>query len=284
MSIHLRTRSYFIRTLIEDLFCWLDDKNFQTLGSLVKVDLKRLLMPEYKGEGTQKVVDFIISYPDFENFALLFREIFVQQSYKIELSSLRPRIVDVGSNIGLSVLFFKWMYPNAEITAFEPAPDSYDFLQKNIMVNGLENVFTHNYAVHDFDGVTAFYKSRNRLASVSNSLVDSGDTNTVKTEVECRRLSHFLDERVDLLKIDAEGAELNIWSELEKERKLNMISNAIIEYHHGIPGREDKFSQFLAILEREGFTYSIKTGFGKPGFAKPGGFQGIMIYASRGQT
>ena len=52
----------------------------------------------------------------------LFREIFVGGIYMFECNTDRPIIVDCGSDIGMSILFFKRLYPKARIIGFEPDP------------------------------------------------------------------------------------------------------------------------------------------------------------------
>jgi FkbM family methyltransferase len=43
-----------------------------------------------------------------------------------------PVIIDCGGNIGLSVLYFKYLFPNSVITVFEPSPPVFEILKENI--------------------------------------------------------------------------------------------------------------------------------------------------------
>ena len=59
-------------------------------------------------------------------------------------------IIDVGANIGFHANLFSKINPNAQIYAFEPAPLSYSYLQRNIALNGLgSKVYTFNYGLSD---------------------------------------------------------------------------------------------------------------------------------------
>jgi hypothetical protein len=75
--------------------------------------------------GTVNLMDYTISFCGRASFLYLFEEIFAKASYLFHSDTDRPLIFDCGSNIGMSVLFFKKLYPAARITAFEPDPRTY---------------------------------------------------------------------------------------------------------------------------------------------------------------
>lgn len=56
-----------------------------------------------------------VSFFNYKDFIGLFEEIFIGREYYFETKSAAPRIVDCGSNIGMSVIYFKWIYPEAEL-------------------------------------------------------------------------------------------------------------------------------------------------------------------------
>lgn len=56
------------------------------------------------------------------SFYYSYKEIFEQQIYRFLTSRSSPVIIDGGSNIGLSIIFLKQLYPNCKITAFEADP------------------------------------------------------------------------------------------------------------------------------------------------------------------
>ncbi|NJM78804.1 MAG: FkbM family methyltransferase [Flavobacterium sp.] len=56
-------------------------------------------------------------------------------------------MLDIGANIGLSILFFKELYPKAELIAFEADPKIFGYLENNVHGNGYEDVTLINKAV-----------------------------------------------------------------------------------------------------------------------------------------
>lgn len=213
-----------------------------------------------------------IHYDKFESFSLLTREIFVDLSYFCEIDNDSPVIFDIGSNIGISMLFFKKLYPDATVYCFEPDPDTFGILEKNVKGNNLKNVFIINAGVSNYTGRASFYVPS--WSSGSSSLflkkleIEKGfadrTISTEKTitekEVKVLRCSQFIEEKgishIDLLKIDAEGAEGKIISDIEPF--LNRIDSLIMEFHYSKNFTENRLSQIIATLEKADFIVSIK--------------------------
>jgi FkbM family methyltransferase len=147
---------------------------------------------------------------------------------------LRPKIIlDIGSNIGASIIYFHRQFPDANIFGFEPHPDTFRVLQKNVA--HLRGVTVFNY------GLGATYQ---RIA-VRADKVNFGAFNTrgsfrdrghpvAPVECEVRRLNDVLREigvaQVDLIKIDCEGAEADVFSTLPDEI-LNHCQWIVGEFH-----------------------------------------------------
>ena len=81
-----------------------------------------------------------------------------------------------------------------------------------------------------------------------------------------------------LLKMDVEGSEMEILTELNASGKLKLIREMCIEYHHHIDPESDRLSEFLALLEQNGFGYHLSASFRKKG-AQVKKFQNILIHA-----
>ena len=149
-------------------------------------------------------------------------------------SGLKPKIIiDIGSNIGASILYFQRQFPTANIFGFEPHPDTFRILQKNVA--HLPSVTIFNYGLG----------SAERRIAVRADAVNFGAFNTrgefkdrgfSAAEVECqiRRLDSVMNEigidRVDLIKIDCEGAEADIFSTLP-DTILNQCQWIVGEFH-----------------------------------------------------
>ena len=114
-----------------------------------------------------------------------------------------PVILDCGANIGYTALWYKRLYPAAQVVAFEPDPVFAPMLRRNLARNGAGDVTVVAAAAWTADGDAAWLTQ-----DVDGSrLADAGATGatTVATVDLARILRDFA--RIDLLKIDIEGAE-----------------------------------------------------------------------------
>ncbi len=86
----------------------------------------------------------------------LFREIFIERVYYFECEHDKPKIIDAGANIGLSVLYFKFLFPNSKIIAIEPDPIAFEYLEENIAQNKIQGVELIKACVSDQKGKEIF--------------------------------------------------------------------------------------------------------------------------------
>jgi FkbM family methyltransferase len=118
--------------------------------------------------------------------------------------------IDVGAHIGRYSFVLAKLFPNAKVIAIEPNPEAYQALIKGIKANGLRNVTALNIALSDFDGVAHLYIKRGTAIS---SLVE-GDNSFKIIDVPAKRLDTVMEElginKVDIIKIDVEGAEFHV--------------------------------------------------------------------------
>ena len=179
------------------------------------------------------LLGYKISFKGEANFRHLFNGIFVQAPYFFRASDDRPLIFDCGSNIGMSVLFFKKLYPNARIVAFEPDPFTFETLRRNVEQNRLSDVDLHQIALDDRVGEIEFFRDASpESSSLTMSALPQRHSGP-SVAVPARRLSDFISSEIDLIKIDVEGAEDavsdSIFQEPESCGKPNgSISNIII--------------------------------------------------------
>lgn len=189
-------------------------------------------------------------FSEAHRFSHLLMEIFIQETYR-EFDPSPVTIVDLGSNIGMSILFFKSLWPNSRILGVEASPEIFAYLEEN--VRGLPDVSVVNRAVSDHAGQITFYSTSDSLMGSTNPL-RGGGTGTV---VETMPMSGFIAGPVDLLKIDVEGSEMAAFAELEASNKLTLIERMLIEYHHHLPSENHSLAAFLERLERSGFRYEL---------------------------
>jgi len=225
-----------------------------------------------------EVAGFKVFYFDRATLRLLYREIFVRQNYRLKDVGPEPVILDCGANLGMATLFFKFVRPGCRIKCFEPDPKTFNLLQENILKNRLDQVEPFNVALWNENTTIDFFTDPEDPGSL---LMSTRPTRmrTPAIPVAARRLSEFVEGKVDFLKLDVEGAEQQVLEELAASRKIRLIKQMGIEYHRRIPGERSALSGFLKILEENGFEYQIvASGFPEPSALR---FQDIMIYAHR---
>ena len=204
-----------------------------------------------KGQGRSTSLGFRLDYWNQSHALFLLHEIFVNAEYGFQTSAPRPRIVDCGANIGTAVLFFKAVWPDAEVHAFEADPATFAQLVRTIELNGLRNVTPVNAVVGAVAGSATFYSSPADPGSLTGS-VDPSWGGATRQELPAIRLSQHLREPIDLLKLDVEGAEYDVVADLVESGAIRWVREAAIEYH-ALPGRPDALARMKAALEAAGF-------------------------------
>jgi FkbM family methyltransferase len=220
---------------------------------------------------------FQVEHFDRATARFLYREIFARQYYHFVASTTSPVILDCGANVGMASIYFKWLYPNSRIRAFEPDPTTFGLLQRNLNANRLD-VEAYNCALWDEYGELNFHVD----ASHPGSLLMSTDASRSKAEaikVPSRKLSDFIDGPVDFMKLDVEGAEHRVLNDLIQSGKLKQIRQIAIEYHHGIGGQKSCLAPFLQSLESAGFDYRIHAS--RFPVTSSSAFQDILISANQ---
>lgn len=139
-------------------------------------------------------------------------------------------IFDVGANVGEIVLYFNQKFTSSQILAFEPINESFKTLEKN--TEHLKNVNCFKYAL----GSTIEKKTISlNPNSQQNSLVEELQKDSFPTEViDIITLDNFCEqtqiEKIDLLKIDTEGFELEVLkgaTNLLENRKISFILSEV---------------------------------------------------------
>jgi FkbM family methyltransferase len=146
--------------------------------------------------------------------------------------------VDIGANIGIhTVHAARRVGQTGNVFAFEPRPQNFDLLQKSIHVNGLTNVCKcMNFAIAAAEGSATLHLSD---ICGHNSLFPLVDERTkTKAEVKTVPLDKVIpvDERFRVVKIDAEGAELEVLAGMEQTVKNCREIVLIVEF--GVPHLE----------------------------------------------
>lgn len=209
------------------------------------------LLPRYIN-GRTSILGNELTFVDSITFLEGLREIFEDTIYNFHSTNKYPYIIDCGSNIGMSIIYFKQKFPSAEIIGFEPDEKIFSILDNNIKNFGFGNVKLINKAVWKEEGSINFRIE----GGYSGRIALSEDTRTQK--VETIDLMPFLDRSVDFLKMDIEGAECEVL--LNIKEKLANVKKIFIEYHS--PKNEhQRLDEILSTIMHGGFRYYIKEAF-----------------------
>lgn len=191
---------------------------------------------------------------DIASFNLCNAELFQSEMYKFKASSSNPCIIDCGANLGMSVIYFKQLYPNATIIAFEADDYIFNFLEKNMESFGFINVELINKAVWNCDDTLSFI-----VEGGAGGRLEKETTIGKYKKVACTSLKKYLiGKKVDFLKIDIEGAEYEVIKDCEDE--IKNIDYLFIEYH-SMPLKEQNLHKILEIVQKAGFSYHIKEAY-----------------------
>lgn len=223
-----------------------------------------------------------IGYFDRATLSHLYREIFVRQYYYFEAATDSPRILDCGANLGMATMYFKWLYPNARIQAFEPDPTTFKLLERNINQNNLRDVTLHNCALWHEEGEIELFIDQSIAGSPLMSTRKSRFDGNAPIHVPSKCLSEYIEETIDFLKLDVEGAEHQVVCDLLASGKAKLVRQMVIEYHHLLGSEPCRLSTFLGQLEQAGFAYQIHASL-FPVTSK-GVFQDMLIGAYRETT
>jgi len=187
------------------------------------------------------------------------REILEREIYKFTAATERPRIIDCGANIGLSVIYFKRRYPGSRILAFEADPRIAGVLAHNLRVFGFNDVEVRPAAVWVDEGELEFCVE----GGLSGRLPKGDGDAAERTRVPACRLRDVLArEPVDLLKIDIEGAEMDVLRDCREFIRKDWISHLYVEYHSHV-AEPQSLHDLLALLAAGGYRYHILPAFSR---------------------
>ena len=204
--------------------------------------------------GSTRLLGEPVTYADGPAFLYSVREIFQDEVYKFEAKTAAPRIVDAGANIGLSVRYFKRLYPQATVVAYEPDTAVFQILKRNTA--DLDGVELRQAAAWIEDTELSFF-SDTRLAG-SLALDYWGDDKRITVKAE-RLRDELVKAPVDFLKIDIEGAENSVMFDIEDQ--LDRVDHLFFEYH-STAGETQRLGDLLNLVQRHGFRYTSRSAHG----------------------
>jgi FkbM family methyltransferase len=190
-------------------------------------------------------------------------------------------VLDIGANKGQSVSFFKKIYPNSKIIAFEPSEKTFNLLSGFIRDNLYRDVSIYQVGIGEINGELNFYESildetstfslpdeNSQYLKDKNRILFQKNENAFRTvTAKITTIDRFIEENqissVDILKIDVEGFELEV---------LNGARNALVKgeiriiqlERHSDDMRVDRYPLIHELLSINGYrqVQEIKHPFG----------------------
>lgn len=167
-------------------------------------------------------------------------------SFPIQKVGRINTIIDLGAHIGLATLYFASLFPDARILSVEPAPENFKLLKKNCETNKIDATLI-NKCINSDKGFKKFYLSS--VCSTWHSLLGVSAQQELQhsIEVEMITIDDLLEENrieeVDILKVDIEGAEGNLFSNCVSW--INKIRFIIMEIHSQFVNPEELIQKIV---------------------------------------
>ncbi|MCC5938230.1 MAG: FkbM family methyltransferase [Lunatimonas sp.] len=173
----------------------------------------------------------------------VYKEIFEEEAYKLPVKYPIQTVVDLGANIGLYTLFTKREHPEAQVICVEPDPANFELLRKN--TNPYNGIYLEQAGIWH-SAVTLELKNPHGypFTIYSEENLVSGNVQAVSMDWI---VTKYQLKRIDLLKVDIEGAERMLFSR-DYQNWLKRVKILQIELHdRRFPGCGQAF--FKAIVE-----------------------------------
>ena len=193
--------------------------------------------------------------------------------YNVIITEQKPIIFDIGSNMGNTIKLFKNKFPQSKIYGFEPIPECYEIIKKKYKEN--KNIEIYNLAVgekkeekifniYKRSGQSSFYKKIENTDWYFKSKKQKLKFPIQEREIKVNIISldDFVNEKkiekIDFLKIDTEGYELDVLIGLEN--KIEKVRFILFEHHyHDMIKKNYTFSDINYFLLKNNFTQIYKS-------------------------
>ena len=192
----------------------------------------------------------------------------VMGKYEPETTRLMDRVItqgmtvlDVGAHVGyFSLLAAKAVGPEGKVYSFEPEPENFRLLTENATLNGYRQIEAINRAISATEGEVPFFLTA--LDTGRHSLFQHGLPESTVVEVQTITLDRFLEDRgwppIGMLKIDVEGAELDVFRGMKQMLGRTLPSFMIVEYNPSLVKNAGSDPlEFLNLPASSGFQVEI---------------------------
>jgi FkbM family methyltransferase len=178
-------------------------------------------------------------------------------------------VADVGANQGLYTLWLARVAASGKVYAFEPDPDLFQCLENNVRTNHLQNVSTIQAAASNRSGTLAF--TTNGLNRGDNRVdakaFQGTDTKWVRAVILDEIISH---QRLDLLKVDVQGFEIEVLLGAQKTLQANPAVTIVFEFWpYGLRQAGHRPNELWDLLQEAGFSIAALAHDGRLSAAPP---------------
>ncbi|WP_020614757.1 FkbM family methyltransferase, partial [Sediminispirochaeta bajacaliforniensis] len=252
----VRKRSWIYEVFADNLF-WSGSQNITSFKVPSQESfIQQFGIDEKKERNIVNFLDMEVEITDTVSFVTVFKEIFLFEDYCINFTRSNPIILDCGAHLGFATLYFKKDYPESRIVCFEPDPNNYEVLERNIKKNNLKNVDIVKKAVGSKNDTVKFYRAIDM--SMGGSITDRLERKNLKVEhfdVQMVDIKEYLENKIDFLKLDIEGNEDDVI--IDCGSLLRNIQYLFIEFHTGEDLPISRLGKILSVLDNNGFNYII---------------------------
>lgn len=188
--------------------------------------------------------------PDSVSFYYAFKEIIENEIYRFPSDVENPLILDCGANCGISILYFKKLAPGSRIVGVEADPSVFRILKRNVKQFSLSGVTLHHRALSNRRDRVPFLVEGADAGRVISEADSSGEV----VYVDSLSLDALIgNESVDFLKMDIEGAEVDV---LLHCKSLRQVKRMFVEYH-SFRDAPQRLHELLSWIHDAGFRYYI---------------------------
>lgn len=186
----------------------------------------------------------VIDGPPDAHLDFLFREIWLNREYSPPGYEIAPGdvVIDVGANLGVFTAFAAKQATGVLVYAYEPSPIVFDYLRRNVEASRLTGITLVQAAVAGVSGPRLFVEGGNKMVGHLGDQSSQGQLVTCQTLEDVFKTNDLT--RCDLLKIDCEGAEYEIFETVRPET-LVRVKRIVGEYHTTDTGNIERLTGIL---------------------------------------
>jgi FkbM family methyltransferase len=202
-----------------------------------------------KNTSDLEVYNQIFSWQAYKSVVDLYNELFAEKE------NIQINILDAGSNIGLSAVYFLNSFKNSKIACIEPETSNFKILEFNLQNFNEENIYKIKGAIWSKNTFIKIVSDFRDKLSWSFRVEESYDSKEIRAYTINSILAKCQMDYIDILKIDVEGAEKQLFTSAESDVTfLKKTKCLALEIHDEFNCRQDIY----AVLQDYKFNYFVE--------------------------